>query len=202
MCGKQFWENICRVRTALYGSCRSYCQESPQRPLHLQQRMLCYIMMPRGEMFKPWLHTQEKTMTGQNKNLFCLDYHLKNRDQLHIMNQYAMQKNKSDFPGRSHWTLLPGGSRDLRVSCRRRMHASAVVRARWKTGEGWGLLFCGCQFGGVGGDGVLQLFLGQGIKALHHTVCRQTGFWVMVPALGYRCTQKMHALWDNNIEYN
>lgn len=143
-------------------------------------------------------NSTQETMTYQNKRPFRFRLAFKNRDQLHIMNQYVLQKNESDFPGRSHWTRLPGGSRDLRVSCRRRMLASAVVCARWKTGEGWGLLFCGCQHWCVDGDGVLQLFLGQGIKALHHTVCCQTGFWVVVPAFSYCCTQKLHPLRDNN----
>lgn len=100
-------------------------------------------------------------------------------------------KNKSDF---SHLTLLPGGNGDLRISCNMRTDASAVVRAGRKGGEGWGLVFCRWRYGCVCADGVLQLFLCQSVKALHHAVCRQTSLRVLIPAFCYSRTQELHAL--------
>ncbi len=98
------------------------------------------------------------------------------------------------FPGRSHLTWLPGGIGDLRVSCNMQTDASAVVCAGRKEGKGWALVLCRWQYWCVGADGVLQLFLCQSIKALHHTVCRQTSLRVMIPALCYSRTQELHAL--------
>lgn len=95
MCGKQFWENICRAKNAtLYGSRRAYCQKSPKRPSRLQQRMLRYGTTPCGENFRFFARHNKKTTTSEQKPLsehrFGLAF--KNGDQLHIMNQYALQK--------------------------------------------------------------------------------------------------------------
>lgn len=98
------------------------------------------------------------------------------------------------FPGRSHLTWLPEGIGDLRVRCNMQTDASAVVRAGRKEGKGWALVLCRWQYGCVSADGVLQLFLCQSIKALHHTVCCQTSLRVMIPALCYSRTQELHAL--------
>ncbi len=192
MCGKHFWENML-VITALCSFL----------PLTLNFSLLDFFFFyGTKQPFHPSLHpffniTQViEDMLEQKPSFvrrFRLAFKEKWRPAPHNDSIWVTRRSLI-FPGRSHLTWLPGGIGDLRVSCNMQTDASAVVCAGRKEGKGWALVLCRWQYWCVGADGVLQLFLCQSIKALHHTVCRQTSLRVMIPALCYSRTQELHAL--------
>lgn len=201
MCGKHFWENIL-VRMAYFST---LCHV-PSASLHLQQLFIylfiCFIWHKaalRNVHFAFILYKiiQENNDILEQKPSFVRRFRLvfkeKRRPAPHS-ESICITRISLIFPGRSHLTRLPGGNGDLRVSCNMRTDASAVVCAGRKGGEGWGLVFCRWRYGCVCADGVLQLFLCQSVKALHHAVCCQTSLRVLIPALCYSRTQELHAL--------